>query len=940
VRHKQIKTIAGLLVVATIGAALGAFAASGPGLMSTLTSTGAVTAGTVGTLANLANGVAPKNQIAVGDTATWIDKFQNTAARIGGGSLVQSWDPARQTVQPDSVKVPAGWNASYSTDGASWLSSPPSDVTTIRAVQASAEFTPEAGKAGVVTRIAPPVASSVSTSISGGGDSYFPVFRNNKVFSVPHHGNLVMVCFNKLTGATCGSVTPSRSLTTAGHSDGWVNPRTGRAYVPAVDSTGIVLACLDLDLLADCGITPIGNGSTSKPAFVSEPWSFANQVMFLFRDEPSSTLKVGCFSLTTSAACAGQPFSTGIPGMVDGAKSDYRSLNIFWSSDGQNPYRTDGKVAYTFTPSGTSLSSLACFDSATRTACSGVATASWDSGQDPTPRLDANGVLVGFCSRPSMTAAVTCFDLAGAPLAVSPAFEAWLPIGELAWNTSWGGVATTAGTRTFIPWSVNQTGRVVCFDWSTDAPCPNFPIVTPVATKPYTLRHDPFAPACVWSMGDDGILESFETHSGLVGCNMTTVAVAPTYCDGRTDHVTGWDRLKLNDIAGGYTGFALTLRDSDGKVVPGWLLKNYPAATSSIDISSVPFSGAKTALTIELFFVGLSPTAFVTATPTIEVTWKGDPVEMCVTTIVRDFCPAVYVPLQPMGVKHRTDATVTTGTVVDKVAVELAFDAIMPPTCATAGVAVSTSVNGQRPVATPGLRIRQGDPVALSYSVRNLGQTLLGGIEVVDNASTADPTDDIKPVYASGDLNANGFVEPTETWIYTAIGHDSAGAHVTGATVAASAFDATGLAIPGGVAVSNSDVTYYFIAMPAVALSAVIYVGHDGGLSCSSGSAILNADQDAPVTYCYVITNTGNEPLTSIRLADLGIGATQQTMTLASGSLVTLLPGESTKLWVERVNTAYLASNATATATPQTGSDVTATAATERVIGPKSYPAT
>lgn len=939
-RHQRIKMAAGVLVVATIGAAIGAFAVSGPGLMSTLTSTGAVSAGTPGTLGNLANGVAPKNQISVSDTATWIDSFQNTASKIGGGSIAQSWDPTRLTVQPASVKVPAGWNASYSTDGTTWSPTAPSDVTTVRAVQASAEFTPESGKSGVVTRITPPVASSVSTSMSGGGDSYFPVFRNDTVFSVPHHGNLVMVCFNKLTGATCGAATPSRSLTTAGHSDGWVNPRTGRAYIPAVGSTGIVLACLDLDRLTDCGITPIGLGSTAQPAFVSEPWSFGNQVMFLFRDEPTSTLKVGCFSLATSAACAGQPYSTGIPGLIDGVKADYRSLNIFWSSDGQNPYRSDGKVSYTFTPMGTSLSALACFDSVTHTACTGVATASWDNGQDPTPRLDASGTLVGFCSRPTMTAAVTCFNLAGAGLAVSAAFEAWLPMGELAWNSSWGGYATTAGTRTFIPWSVNQTGRVVCFDWSTDAPCPNFPIVTPVATKPYSLRHDPFAPACVWSMGDDGILESFETHSGLVGCNMTSVAVAPTYCDGRTDHVTGWDRLTLNDIVGGYTGFALTLRDGSGAVVPGWLLKNYPATTSSIDISTVPFSGNKTTLTIELFFVGLAPTAFVTAVPTIEVTWKGDPVQMCVNTVVRDFCPSVYVPVQPMGVKHRTDVTVTAGAAVDKVGVDLAFDAIMPPSCATAAVSVTTTVNGQRPAAAPGLTIRQGNPVALSYSVRNTGQTLMGAIQLVDNAGTVNPADDIAPTYASGDLNGNGFIEPTETWIYTAKGHDEPGGHITGATISATPFDGNGVVLPAVLPVSSSDATYYFIAMPAVSLSAVIYVGHDAGSSCSLGSSTLNAAQDAPVTYCYLITNIGNEPLISIRLTDVGIAATQQTMTLSSGSLATLLPGESARLWVERVNNAYLESSATATATPLSGSDVTATAVTERIIGPKVYPAT
>jgi hypothetical protein len=268
----------------------------------------------------------------------------------------------------------------------------------------------------------------------------------------------------------------------------------------------------------------------------------------------------------------------------------------------------------------------------------------------------------------------------------------------------------------------------------------------------------------------------------------------------------------------------------------------------------------------------------------------------------------------------------------------LAFDAMMPPSCATSAASVTTTVNGQRPATAPGLTIRQGNPVALSYSVRNTGQTLLGAIQLVDSAGTASPADDITPTYASGDLNSNGLIEPTETWIYTAKGHDEAGGHITSATISATPFDGNGVALPAVLPVSNSDATFYFIATPALSLGASIYVGHDAGSSCSRGSSTLNADQDAPVTYCYVITNIGNEPLTSIRLSD--VGATQQTMTLSSGSLATLLPGESAKLWVERVNNAYLASTATAAATPLSGSDVTASAATERMIGPKVYPAT
>jgi hypothetical protein len=503
-----------------------------------------------------------------------------------------------------------------------------------------------------------------------------------------------------------------------------------------------------------------------------------------------------------------------------------------------------------------------------------------------------------------------------------------------------GGYGTTTGTKSLMPWSANLSGRTICFDWATNASCAGFPMTTPLADKTYSLRADPFVPTCVWSMGDDGILESIETQNGMSGCNRSTATVTPMYCDGKTDHVKGWDTLTLNNLAGAHSGFTLTLLDAKGKAVPGWSAKTYGAATTSIDISSIPFAGTTTLLTAEVAFVKLSPNAFVTATPTVGMTWKGDPVQMCSTTIATKICPPVFTPLMPKGVAHRSEATTKLGATTDSVAIDLAFDWLTPLSCAASGLSVITTVNGARPTKSPGLDIREGTAVQLSYTVQNTGLTIISAPSITDDSGTPSPTDDITPAYTSGDGNGNGAMEPGETWIYTATGASFVGQHVSHATVTGTPTDAAGGPIDGAVAPVVSDRAYYLISNPAVSLSGGIYGGHDHGASCGKAQPSYYDVKDAPLTYCYVVTNVGTGAVSSIKLSDLGLGVNQGSMSVSSGALASLAPGASVVLWFETTNTVGLISTATASAKPGSGSDVSASATTERHVGPHVFPPT
>jgi uncharacterized repeat protein (TIGR01451 family)/LPXTG-motif cell wall-anchored protein len=71
------------------------------------------------------------------------------------------------------------------------------------------------------------------------------------------------------------------------------------------------------------------------------------------------------------------------------------------------------------------------------------------------------------------------------------------------------------------------------------------------------------------------------------------------------------------------------------------------------------------------------------------------------------------------------------------------------------------TVHGQS--AGDGLSILEGSAIKWRYTVTNAGNVPLSNITVTDNKG-------VVPVYVSGDLNSNGILEVTETWIYEVAG--------------------------------------------------------------------------------------------------------------------------------------------------------------------------
>ncbi|HEY3274110.1 MAG TPA: hypothetical protein VGJ92_10120, partial [Methanocella sp.] len=165
-----------------------------------------------------------------------------------------------------------------------------------------------------------------------------------------------------------------------------------------------------------------------------------------------------------------------------------------------------------------------------------------------------------------------------------------------------------------------------------------------------------------------------------------------------------------------------------------------------------------------------------------------------------------------------------------------------------------------------GPTIMAGDLVTRTYTVKNSGNVPLSYVTVTDNTG-------ITPVNRWGDSNVNGKLDPEETWVYTVTGIAQAGVHNNVGTASGSYGDRTYTA---------SDTSSYFGAGPAISI--VKYV--NGADSNTVPGVLILIGQ--PVSWAYVVSNTGNVALTDIAVTgDPGVAVALPKTTLAPGESMT-----------------------------------------------------
>ena len=364
-----------------------------------------------------------------------------------------------------------------------------------------------------------PVPPASNFAGSSGGDGWDVALTPTAVYNVFHHAaSLNVACHNQVDAAKCWD-TDSKVITDADGNDfaGSSHPglhldqATRKLYIYTTrvsDSTAGVV-CVDTNqppASLFCGFTPLSavgdGGTTSIPMKVGSNLYSYNYMS----GQPSAGGTGGtantllCFSLTSFAACASQPFSVTV-----GAGTF--SVNNF-----PVPVTaTIGALVLVPTILNNSTSVMGCFDPSTGGSCAGswpiVMPAGYVGGDGSAfPLLNASGSTTGLCLP---TGTDECFDLTGAGVPTPAGMPA--VIGA---SSPWNGPAVTIGARVYVP--NGFLDRVECFNYSTGAGCDNFPKVLTNASFMYTVNADPQRPACLWVNADSGSaqIQNFDAFSG------------------------------------------------------------------------------------------------------------------------------------------------------------------------------------------------------------------------------------------------------------------------------------------------------------------------------------------------------------------------------------------------------------------------------------------
>ena len=160
---------------------------------------------------------------------------------------------------------------------------------------------------------------------------------------------------------------------------------------------------------------------------------------------------------------------------------------------------------------------------------------------------------------------------------------------------------------------------------------------------------------------------------------------------------------------------------------------------------------------------------------------------------------------------------------------------------------IEKSTNGEDADTPSGPAVRVGDSVTWTYVVTNPGDTSLADVVVTDDQG-------VVPMYVDGDTNGDDLLDPDETWTYEATDVVVAGQYAnTGEVTATDLFETS---------IQATDPSHY--------------IGYGSGIDVEKATNGNDADAtpgvDVPVggtvKWTYVVTNTGDVPLSDITLVD------------------------------------------------------------------------
>ena len=157
-------------------------------------------------------------------------------------------------------------------------------------------------------------------------------------------------------------------------------------------------------------------------------------------------------------------------------------------------------------------------------------------------------------------------------------------------------------------------------------------------------------------------------------------------------------------------------------------------------------------------------------------------------------------------------------------------------------------VNGQDADSATGPHVAAGSTVTFTYVVTNTGGAPVANVAVTD--------DKLGPITSfTGDTNGDGLLDPTETWTYTATATALAGQQTNVGTV-------TGQDVNTLTTVTDDNPANYF--GDAAAINIVKFVNGQDADSATGPHVAAGST----VTFTYVVTDTGNVPLSGVVVRD------------------------------------------------------------------------
>ena len=567
-------------------------------------------------------------------------------------TITQVWDKSTLRFGAGSITAPEGWTVEYTTNGTTWSSTAPADLTTVTGVRTTGSVESVGYANGLQSSISNAQstikpATVGSLSVSSGGDGYDVFFDDarTKIFNVFHHGtvgfsNNKINCHNLTNGTVCAGY-PMSMPHNLGTNDRSPGLSVGdKVWVPAGygSNPGGGFACF----LVAGGLCPTSFVSLTTNVNIDAYNNVVNitrvgQYLFTINLKDG---KVLCLDTSTSSACSTMP-----AGGFDLGIGVTRPISSSVITVGTRIYAHDGN------------GDVGCLDTATWALCTNWSTP-WTAANiiHPFPLPDANGAILGICA--FLVSSAVCIDENKASITTPASLNtARATIPEDATGNSaiygYNNTPQVAGSRVYwsnMLWHNSQpNAKLTCWDASLNNGSGGICTFTTtslnyVQDETYAITVDPDNANCVWTNDDNGNIESFDMVTGTANCPVPTDAVveipynvaAPRFSCAEVGRIRQWDSITV-DAPVGVTKSTLKITvKRNGISLVGWSNRN-PDSNGRLDLSSLPVSATGTQPKFEITAPGL--TTAQAADITGEVKYLSDAPQLCLNLTPLAYCP-------------------------------------------------------------------------------------------------------------------------------------------------------------------------------------------------------------------------------------------------------------------------------------------------------------